>query len=161
MREDYKRKLVYLDDPKISLEIFDCLLGDFIGSGCSREVYEYIPDDSFVVKVEAYGKNGDNQNEYNIWQAVKHTENKKWFAPCWWISPGGKILIQKKTKHFYSKPGFKVPDKIPSFFTDIKSDNFGWIGNQLVAHDYAFTLDMAVSAEVVRNKMKNSKGLKW
>lgn len=161
MKEDYKRKLVYLDNPKISLEIFDCLLGDFIGSGCSREVYEYIPSKDFVVKVEAYGKSGDNYLEYNIWNEVRNTPSEKWFAPCWWISPGGKILIQKKTKDFYSKSGDKVPDKIPSFFTDIKPSNFGWMGNQLVAHDYAFTLGMAVSAEIGRNKMKSSKELQW
>ena len=160
MREDYRRKLEYLKDPKISLEIFDCILGEFIGSGCSREVYQHPHRNNCVIKIERGGGSGDNFSEYNIWQSVKYTENAKWFAPCEWISENGMVLVQRKTKLLYSRSSTKIPEKIPTFFTDIHSKNFGWIGNQLVAHDYAFTLGITVSAAVAaKNKMKPSKGL--
>lgn len=157
MREDYKRKLEYLQDPKMSLEIFDSLIGNFIGSGCSRDVYEYIPDNKFVVKIEHATGEGDNLAEYNIWRAIQFTANSKWFAPCQWISPNGMILIQRKTLPLYGATKNKVPEKIPSFFTDVHSKNFGWMDKQLVAHDYSFTLGLSVSDAVVKNKMQNTK----
>jgi len=36
------------------------------------------------------------------------------------------------------KPNKPRPKEIPDFFTDIKWDNFGWIGNKFVCHDYGF-----------------------
>lgn len=157
MREDYKRKIKYLEDPKLSLEIFDSILGEFIGSGCSREVYEHPYEKNWVVKIEKGGGSGDNFSEYNIWQSVKLTKNAKWFAPCEYISPNGMILIQRKTKPLYGSNNLKVPEKIPWFFTDIHPKNFGWIGRQMVAHDYAFTLGMVASEAATKDKMQSTK----
>lgn len=158
MTHGYKRKLAYLDNPKLSLEIFDSMIGDFINSGCSREVFEYVHDKNYVIKIESESGKGDNFLEWDIWNSVKYTENAKWFAPCFWISPNGMLLIQRKTKDFYFKS--KAPDRIPSFFTDIKPSNFGWIGNQLVAHDYAFSSCMVMSEAATKNKTQSVKG-KW
>lgn len=157
MREDYKRKLVYLENPKISLELFDAILGDFIGSGCSREVFQHPYEKNWVVKVENGGMSGDNFSEYNVWQSVKYTENAKWFAPCEYISPNGMILIQRKTSPLYGATKNKIPEKIPWFFTDLHCKNFGWIGKQMVAHDYAFTTGMITSNVAASKRMQTTK----
>lgn len=162
MREDYKRKLSYIDDPKVTLEIFDCILGEFIGSGCFREVYQHPHYKDYVVKIET-GNTRENCLEWDVWRSVQFTENAKWFAPCTYISDNGIILIQKKVKVLWDKPQSKIPDKIPWFFTDIKSDNFGWIGNQLVCHDYSFTAGMITSNVAASKKMvtTNNKLKNW
>lgn len=58
---------------------------------------------------------------------------KEWFAPVKWISPNGRVLIMKKT---VEKPNKKRPERVPKFLWDVKWDNFGWIGNKFVCHDY-------------------------
>jgi len=30
------------------------------------------------------------------------------------------------------------PREVPEFFSDLKYDNWGWIGNKFVCHDYGF-----------------------
>lgn len=39
----------------------------------------------------------------------------------------------RKTK---INPIRKRDEMVPKFFHDVKFDNFGWIGNKLVCHDY-------------------------
>ena len=78
-----------------------------------------------------------NLIEYMIWDEVKRLKGdlewvKKWFAPCGWISPNGRIMTMRKTK----EGDLDRPDKIPKFFWDVKWDNFGWIGKKYVCHDY-------------------------
>ena len=141
--QNLNRKLRYLNDvPTIGLEIIDFICGDFLGSGIHREVYDYNLDPKYVVKIDISEECGDNSIEWRIWNNVMHTTDgtKNWFAPCSWISTNGRIMLQRKTKPLYDK--FKnIPEKIPAYFTDIKPDNFGWIGNQIVAHDYAYCLE--------------------
>lgn len=155
MREDYKRKIKYLDDAKLCLELLDVILGDFIGSGVYREVFQHPHFIDYVVKIEQ-GNSRENAIEWDVWNSVKFTDNAKWFAPCTYISDNGVVLIQKKTKPLFSKPVKFVPEKIPSFFTDIKPDNFGWIGNQLVAHDYSFTAGIINSNVAASKKMQTT-----
>lgn len=49
-------------------------------------------------------------------------------------------MLQRKTKPIYT-----LPETLPSYFSDIKPDNFGMIGKQIVAHDYAFSLDRFIA----------------
>src|SRR5699024_5331140 len=118
-----------------------------------REVFEYIADENYVVKIESLSSSGDNWAEYRIWECVEHTKHKKWFAECLWISPSGLILIQKKTADFWKKHK-KAPEKIPTYFTDVKTDNVGWIKNQLTFHDYSHCLEMFSSKGGLSNRMK-------
>lgn len=156
MTDSYKIKLGFLDNPVLSLEIIDFICGEHIGSGCYREVFEYTMDKNYVVKVEnSYGE-GENWSEWRIWSALHKTEHAKWFAPCTWISDNGLVMLQRKTKDLYSKEKF-IPDKIPAYFTDIKSDNFGWIGRQLVCHDYSHCLEMFSGNYGLTKKMQKVK----
>jgi hypothetical protein len=159
MTEAYKQKLSYLDNPILSLEIIDFLCGDLLGQGCFRDVYEYPLDPNWVIKIEREDGCGENWSEYRIWGAVMETEHKKWFAECSWISNNGLVMLQKKTEPFYKddKKWKKAPDKIPNYFTDIKADNFGWVGKQLVCHDYSFTLEKLTSSGGLTNRMQKFK----
>lgn len=124
-------------------EVFEwrgLMLGKRLGHGISRCTYEYIGPGAkrgeWVVKMESSDKDGRFQNvtEWNIWDDVKDTPRlARWFAPCINISPCGSILIMARTKQ---RSFSQYPKRIPAFFNDQQYRNFGWIGNQLVCHDY-------------------------
>lgn len=143
--------------PEIGFEMVNFVCGDLIGAGGSREVYEYNLDPKFVVKIDVAEDCGDNIVEWRIWNIVRHTTDgtKDWFAECTWISTNGRIMLQRKTKPLHTKYD-KIPDKIPAYFTDIKESNFGWIGDNLVCHDYALSLER-FSYFALKNKMQSFK----
>ena len=120
-------------------DLITSLCGEHLGTGVFREVYDYNLDDKYVIKIEPENTNC-NIIEYMIWNEVKGLINnsewvKKWFAPVKWISPNGRILVMRKTIDCGEKKK-PLPEKIPAFFWDVKLDNFGWIGNDFVCHDY-------------------------
>jgi hypothetical protein len=121
----------------VSSDLITCLVGEKIGSGCYRTVYEYNLDKKYVIKIEPLNTNC-NVTEYMLWNEIRGlTGNlawvKDWFAPVKWISPNGRVLVMQRTKVDYKK---EKPKKIPKFMWDVKEDNFGWIGNKFVCHDY-------------------------
>tara|TARA_B110000503_G_scaffold108036_1_gene161522 strand:- start:213 stop:668 length:456 start_codon:yes stop_codon:yes gene_type:complete len=139
------RKKVQLDyaynNPELLISCLDLLCGDFIGSGIARDVYVYAMNSNYVVKIDNSDDSGHNFNEYNVWtNVVNQPKYAKWFAPILWSSSDHRIIVQKKTK-----PITQLPKELPSFFTDLKLDNFGKIGSQFVCHDYAFTSDLLIS----------------
>lgn len=121
-------------------ELIYLICGKLIGSGMTRDVYEFAFDSDYVVKIE--DKEGHFQNviEWQTWQEVRETKWAKWFAPCHSISFNGSVLIQRKVKAVELK---ELPNKLPSFFTDFKTSNFGRLGKQIVACDYGCNLLMS------------------
>lgn len=123
----------------IATDLVTSLCGKFLGSGSARSVFEYNLDPKYVIKVEPLNSN-NNHVEFLIWEGVKYLQGelewvKKWFAPVKWISPNGRLLVMEKTKpHDYEK---SRPKKIPKFLSDVKPNNFGWLGENYVCHDYA------------------------
>ena len=116
------------------------LLGEKIGSGCFRDVYECKLNDKYVVKVMRDDAIDTFANviEWKIWEEIQDYKTmSKWFAPCEFITDDGKVLIQHKVR---IRDIEKYPKKVPTFFTDIKQDNFGFIGKQLVCFDYNTTI---------------------
>lgn len=109
-----------------------------LGQGAYRTVYEFGPDKTKVIKLEG---NTSFQNiiEWETWNHVKYTKHAKWFAPVHSISANGKVLIQSRTKPLSRK---KCPKKIPVFFTDLKSENWGKLDGRKVCHDYGSHLLM-------------------
>ncbi len=81
------------------------LLGEKIGEGRKREVYNHKEDDNLVIKraKEKKGFTGCQQNEleYRFYNDFPD----KPFAPTYWITEDKKYLIQKK-----GKPAKKIPD---------------------------------------------------
>lgn len=123
----------------VNTDLITMICGEKIGSGAYRSVYEYnFNPNKMVVKIEPYSTDS-NINEYQIWYEVQGLCGdlswvKEWFAPIHYCSPNGKIIIMERTRQL-DKP---LPEKVPWFFTDVKIDNFGWIGNRFVCHDYGF-----------------------
>lgn len=121
-------------------DAFGLLCGNKLGDGIHRTVFECRLRDDLVVKVEKENvwRFFANVHEMKFWS--DHRNNSaiaKWLAPCDYLSPDGRILLQKRVRMV--QPMDVVPDTLPQFLTDIKRDNFGWIGDQLVTVDYALT----------------------
>lgn len=119
----------------MSKDLMWFILGEKIGSGMDREVFEFIPNKDYVIKVETNGF--QNVREWELWNEIKDTKMAKWFAPCIDISSCGIYLLQKRTEKI---PQSEYPKKTPHFFTDQKYDNFGVIiekgKKRFVCHDY-------------------------
>lgn len=152
-----------LQDPELTYGALDILCGEYLGGGQYRDVFELkFNTKDFVVKIETLKyRRFNNVKEWEIWQLVEGYQGEaeenitSWFAPCEQISNNGRILIQRRTKDFYIKED-KLPEKIPNFFTDVKPENFGWIGNKLVCHDYADVL-LRLGFLGFKNKMRDAK----
>lgn len=114
-------------------DLLNMVVGDRLGGGCSRDVFVNDLNPLQVVKFE-HGSHFANVQEWLIWQEVKETpELAKWFAPCDFISPDGKVLIQRRTQ----QPKIAYPIWVPKFFTDLKLTNWGELEGVVVCHDYA------------------------
>lgn len=123
----------------VNTDLILSLCGKKLGAGVYRTVYEYNLDNRYVIKIEP-NSTESNITEYLLWSEIKGLIGdlawvKDWFAPILWMSPNGKILVMRKTDEKANK---ERPKAVPAFFTDLKRDNFGWIGNKFVCHDYGF-----------------------
>ena len=108
--------------------------GDVLGEGASRKVMVYAINPDYVLKIEEARYSFKNVSEWNFWNDNKKTDLKKWLAPIKHISPCGSILIQKRVSPCREKD---LPKKIPACFTDLKTENWGWLGGSVVCCDYA------------------------
>lgn len=141
----------------IHADMFRIMLGDKIGAGWAREVYDMaLSDGKYVIKIETKGQSFQNIQEWEFWQVAKKTKWAKWFAPCEQISPCGTILVQHKAVVFRDTD--KMPTQLPRFFTDLKSENYGKIGNQIVCVDYGITLatEIALRRDTMRTIPRSS-----
>ena len=125
-----------VDNSDVITDMVNSLCGQHLGDGLYRSVYEYQLDHNYVIKLEGASTNC-NLVEYLMWEEIKGLCNdlawvKEWFAPVKWISPNGRVLVMRKTVQ-KNRPR---PDKVPKFLWDVKANNFGWIGNKFVCHDY-------------------------
>lgn len=129
------------------------IAGDLLGEGDDRKVYRYGLDETKVIKFEHSAKRFCNIMEWEMWcYAKEHSQIAKWLAPCRHISLGGHILIQDYAKDV---PIEKLPAKVPAFFYDLSPRNWGQIGHNFVARDYA-------NNSVMQNGMtKRMKNVKW
>jgi|SRR6478736_9648002 len=123
----------------INTDLILSLCGKKIGSGAYRTVYDYNLNDKYVIKLEPNATDC-NISEYILWDEIQGLKGdlewvKSWFAKVIWMSPNGKILVMEKTSE---NPKKERPREVPAFFTDLKYDNWGWIGNRFVCHDYGF-----------------------
>lgn len=65
-------------------------------------------------------------------------EIARWLAPCEFLSPDGRILLQRRVERVTQ--AYKMPEKLPTFLTDFKKENFGWLDGKLVCIDYSITI---------------------
>lgn len=121
----------------LSRDLAGLTLSHRLGTGYSRDVFQYELDPTLVVKIETDAGSFHNVREADVWEAVKETEFAEWFAPVVAISPNGLILLQKKCEPARGRP---LPTKVPAFFTDIHSNNWGFYEGRPVCFDYGHHL---------------------
>lgn len=110
------------------------MCGEYIGGGLYRNVFRSRLNPDEVIKVEMEGGCFSNVHEWEVWQQVQFAPAlAKWFAPCKFISPAGSVMIQARTTPCAKKD---LPEKVPGFLTDLKVENWGWLGDRVVCHDY-------------------------
>lgn len=117
--------------PSILRDWMNCGLGKKIGTGIGRQVFVYDLNPQFVIKVEESGY--QNVIEYELWNAVKDTPYRKWFAPVRHMSGMGTILLMDRT---LPAPRKAYPKRMPVFLGDYKYSNYGLLNGKLVCHDY-------------------------
>lgn len=143
--------------------ILSLFVGDKIGSGASRDVYEIAHDPSIVMKVERSARTFHNQTEFLIWQEMKDWPIADWFAPCIDIDSYGNVLLQRRTEGFESEREFRAAitrtrgGYIPKVFDDIHFANFGILDGRVTCHDYGYhgffeqvARDMSIAAGYIK-----------
>lgn len=137
----------------IKEEAAELLLGDKIGSGVYRDVYECLMLPDCVVKVQQDALEFDNVMEWKIWQEVRwDDELSLWFAPCVHISANGRLLIMKKT----TKAGISdFPTSLPVFLGDCHKGNYGMYEGRFVCHDYGLSTALRKGLETKRLRKVN------
>jgi hypothetical protein len=133
----------------INRELFTMMVGDILGAGEFRIVYNHMHRTDLVLKFEPNAQCFQNIAEWEFWHDNK--KNKKvaqWLAPCEYISPCGIVLAMKKT----TKPQLiDYPKRVPEFLTDLKRTNFGMLGGRMVAHDYGlYNVDTPTKPKVAK-----------
>lgn len=118
------------------LDAFNLLCGHKLGEGIHRDVFECRLRPDLVVKVE---KELDwryfaNVHEMKFWNDAPK-DVAKWLAPCAYLSPDGRVLLQHKVNICNSFD--TMPTEVPTFLGDFKRSNYGWLDGQFVCVDYA------------------------
>lgn len=119
--------------------------GDRLGTGSTRDVFVFKPDDRFVVKLErdiVYNNLAFvNVSEWQNWCRNLYFQNMADFlAPCLTINRSGQILIQRRATRRIDGDRRPYPKRIPNWLTDTKTFNFGWINDKFVCVDYSFLI---------------------
>lgn len=127
----------------------DLVLGALLGKGISRTVYQCRLDPGLVIKLEDPAeKRFQNVTEWQTWdEASELHAARDWLAEPKWISENGLVLFMETTCKFNDTgKSWKVPERVPLFLSDLKSENFGWVHRRrkwlFVCHDYGLNLSI-------------------
>jgi hypothetical protein len=99
------------------------LVGQRIGGGGAREVFEVKNDPGTVIKVAAQYPL-TNFVEWLIWTWVRDTHWHEAFAECHTISASGRYLIMERLTNLPEGRKTETPT-LPSFVGDVWANNFG------------------------------------
>jgi hypothetical protein len=105
------------------------LIGKFIAEGKTRRVYEYVPDSSYVVKINKNKDFDNNLFEYNTYLYFKKINLDYWLSPCKYEN---NLFLMKKTESV--PPG---EYNIPCYFSAVNR-NWGMTEKKLVRIDYSW-----------------------
>lgn len=117
----------------------DLLIGEMLGQGSTRRVYEVKHNPALALKLEYASRAFCNVAEYELWNEVKNKPRlAKFFAPVVAIDIwAGALLMHRTMPITYEE--FKAEIKsLPDFMTDNHWANFGRLGGQIVCHDYGY-----------------------
>jgi hypothetical protein len=140
---------------RVSEDFFEMCVGDYIGGGVYRNVYEYHPDPSLVIKIETDASSFANIRESQMWWTYyDHPRLSKWFAPCVQLSPRGQFLLQKKVKPL---DGRNMPKLVPAMIDDGHIGNWGIYEDRVVCCDYGNhrSHDLAANVNLIKPKWSN------
>jgi hypothetical protein len=131
---------------RIFEDAFNLLCGAKLNSGVYRDVFECRLRPELVVKVERERDGGrrsfNNVLEMRFWDDWCQVEKvRAWLAPCEYLSPDGRILLQRKVSILQDTDD--LPSTVPEFLTDLKPENFGIYQGRIVCADYASTITNA------------------
>jgi hypothetical protein len=122
-------------------DAFNLLCHHKLGSGIHRDVFECRINPQLVVKVEndLPWRYFANVLEMKFWNDNQDREAiAKWLAPCEYLSPDGLVLLQRRCEPL--RDSDQLPEKLPSFLTDVKKDNYGLLDGRIVCFDYALNI---------------------
>lgn len=123
-------------------DAFNLLCGELLGQGVYRRVFECRIRKDLVVKVETevgWHRSFANVAEMRFWNDHEHYKKvADWLAPCEYLSPDGRILLQRKASPIVDRSA--LPEQVPAFLSDLKPENFGMLDGRLVCLDYAMTI---------------------
>lgn len=128
------------------------LIGEQLGSGATRRVYELKHNPNLVLKVEYASRQFCNVAEYEIWKEVVGTDMEKFFAPVVDIDVWGGALLMRRTKPITEREFKRHVNQLPAFLNDWHWGNFGRLNGRIVCHDYGYHL--AIFQAVKAKKMK-------
>lgn len=120
-------------------DCFNMICGNKLGGGVSRTVFDSPLNSDWVIKVET-GTKFQNIFEFETWRNFSYSDCEEiavWLAPCYFMSPEGKVLIQQKCEPI---PKSMLPKKVPTFLTDLKQENWGLLNGNPVCIDYGFVI---------------------
>lgn len=120
----------------VKADLVRMMLGDRVGLGASREVYQFMANGRWIIKLEVRDT-FQNVHEHEVWKLVRDTKWRRWFAPVVMVSECGQCLVMEQTVPLPLKA--KRPAMMPSFFDDLKPENFGTFEGRIVCHDYGLT----------------------
>ncbi len=120
-------------------DAFNLLCAELLGEGIHRKVFACRLRPELVVKVEAEPafRYFANVHEMKMWNDASAGE-MKWLAPCRYLSPDGRILLQERADPVPAD--YELPERMPSFLTDFKRSNFGILRGKFVCVDYAMPI---------------------
>ncbi len=135
----YRRRVDTRDNHILNIasqeDVLLALVGNRIGEGVFREVYELPGRPDVVLKVQV-GVSHCNVMEWTLWDHAQDTRAGKWLAPCVSISQRGGALIQKRTTPISDRVWNSL--EVPCWIDDVKQENFGMYQGRPVCHDYGF-----------------------
>lgn len=109
--------------------------GRKIGEGSYRQVYEFLIDDRFIVKIQRLPAFENNLESF-IWDEICSSPNiYRYFAEVIWKNNNGTVIVMEKIK-VLSNSDRKLPARVPAFFSDLHPGNYGFKGRQIVCCDY-------------------------
>lgn len=128
------------DQELIHLDLFNLVCGKLLGEGVHRKVFECRLREDLVVKVETPNtfRFFANVHEMKLYNDAPYVV-QRWLAKPDMLSPDGRIMFQERV--LPAADVSELPETLPSFLTDIKPENFGWVREgdtrRLVCVDYA------------------------
>lgn len=150
------KSLVKKIENKTVPQIRKLICGELIGLGLYRNVYVLKDNPAYVVKIENDMRHCVFANATEWMNYINNKEFKfleEWLAPCEMISQTGQVLIQQRV-YRDGKKKKDYPKHVPTMLTDLKYENFGWIGARFCCCDYSFML--TVTAAVGSKKFKRA-----